>query len=96
MGIVITLLVSRVPGVTLSSRDSASIPHVTSTSPPEPYEMMDGVLPLALAVTTTRAICEFEHSYPVVGQGRLDHALRRRNHNTKPSHDQALSVLLTS
>ena len=60
------------------------------------YNIMDGVLPLALAVTIIRTIDETGYQYRVVEQGSVDHALRRQKHDAKPSYDQAGSALSTS
>ena len=57
---------------------------------------MDGVLPLALAVTIIRTIYKFWHVHRVVEQGSVDRVLRRQKYDANPSYNRALSGLLTS
>jgi hypothetical protein len=60
------------------------------------YDIVDGILSLALAITFVRTIYNSEHVYWVVEQESVDCAPRRQEHYTKCSHHQALDILLPS
>ena len=58
------------------------------------YDIKDGVVSLAFAVTINCTICQFRHVYQIIERGGVDCALRRRENDPKRSYDQVLDAPL--